>query len=409
MQEKLWTRNFVLAIGANLFIYMVFYLLMTSMALYAAERFRAADSVAGFASSAFILGALVSRFFAGPLLDAAGGRRVLPAGLAVFTAVSLLYIPAGSLALLLVLRLIHGVAFGVGHTAVTAGVQALIPAARRGEGTGYFAVSTTAATALGPLLAVLLADGGDYNGVFLFCAGCSAAAFTVSLFLRLPERRPAGNPAAAGHGPGGKLHRQRRTPRAVLAAIFEPAVLPIAGVILVGGLAYSGVLSFLTSYAQSRGSAPAAALFFLVFAAAVLASRLVAGRVQDRRGDNVVMYPALVVFAAGLGLLAPGTSAGTVVAAGILTGLGFGSLMPCTLAIAVSQVPERRLGTAIATYYLMLDVGTGFGPVVLGLLVPRAGFGGMYASLGVLMLACIGLYYGVHGRKRQPAGHRLEV
>jgi MFS family permease len=97
------------------------------------------------------------------------------------------------------------------------------------------------------------------------------------------------------------------------------------------------------------------------------------------------MYPALIVFAAGLTLLAPGVSVGTVVAAGVLSGLGFGSLMPCTQAIAVNQVPERRLGTAVATYYLMLDAGTGFGPVLLGL----------------LLLACIGLYYGVHGRKRQ--------
>ena len=77
LREKLWTRNFVLAIGTNLFIYMVFYLLMTSMALYALERFQAADSAAGFASSAFIVGALVSRFFAGILLDKVGRRRIL--------------------------------------------------------------------------------------------------------------------------------------------------------------------------------------------------------------------------------------------------------------------------------------------------------------------------------------------
>ncbi|NKX52601.1 MFS transporter, partial [Arthrobacter deserti] len=223
---------------------MVFYLLMTSMALYAAERFQPADTAAGFASSAFIIGALISRFFAGPLLDAAGRRRVLVVSLAVYTAVSLLYIPAGSLALLLILRLVHGIAFGIGHTAVTAGAQALVPAARRGEGTGFFAVSTTVATALGPLLAVLLADGGDYDGLFLFCTGCSAAAFAVSLFLRLPGRTPAERPAAA---PGGK--QPRRAPRTGLAKVFDPAGLPIASVMLVGCLAYSGVLSFLTSYA----------------------------------------------------------------------------------------------------------------------------------------------------------------
>ena len=115
MQEKLWSRNFVLAIGTNLFIYLVFYLLMTSMALYAAQRFLASEAAAGFASSAFIVGALVSRFFAGPLIDNVGRRRILLISLAAFVAVSLLYIPAGSLSLLLALRLVHGVAFGSGQ------------------------------------------------------------------------------------------------------------------------------------------------------------------------------------------------------------------------------------------------------------------------------------------------------
>ena len=49
---KLWTKNFILAIVVNLFISMVFYLLMTTMALYAVDRFQASDTAAGFASSA---------------------------------------------------------------------------------------------------------------------------------------------------------------------------------------------------------------------------------------------------------------------------------------------------------------------------------------------------------------------
>jgi predicted MFS family arabinose efflux permease len=390
LREKLWTRNFVLAIGTNLFIYMVFYLLMTSMALYALERFQAADSAAGFASSAFIVGALVSRFFAGMLLDRVGRRRILLLALLVFVAVSVLYIPAGSLQLLLVLRLVHGAAFGLAHTAVTTGAQALIPQARRSEGTGYFASSTTIATALGPFLAVLLADGADFQAVFWFSAGCSAAAFAVALALRLPENDD--DDGVLDAEPEGRAAR-------VLAAVIEPRALPVASIVLVAGLAYSGVLSFLTSYAAASGEPSSAALYFLVFAAAVLVSRLSVGRLHDHRGDNVVMYPSLLIFAVGLAVLAAGSSPATVTVAGILTGFGFGTLVPCSQAIVVNSVPARRLGTAIATYYLMFDVGTGFGPVLLGLLIPLAGYQGMYVATGVLMVACIGLYFAVHGRR----------
>ena len=398
MQEKLWSRNFVLAIGANLFIYIVFYLLMTSMALYAAQRFLASDAGAGFASSAFILGALVSRFFAGPLIDNAGRRRMLLISLAAFAAASLLYIPADSLTSLVVLRLAHGLAFGLANTAVTAGAQALIPSARRSEGTGYFAVSTTLATALGPLLAVLLVVDGSYEGAFLFCAACSVAALAVTLILKLPEAPPAPAAVVNQRNPGGEPERERRTPAVLLGKVFAPEVLPITTVLLVSGLAFSGILSFLTSYAEAAGEADAAALFFMVFAAAVLVSRLTVGRVQDRRGDNVVLYPALALFASGLGLLALGPATWIVVASAVLSGLGFGTLLPGTQAITVRLVAERRFGTALATYYLMLDIGTGFGPVLLGLLVPLTGFDGMYGWLGLLVLACIPLYHLVHGR-----------
>ncbi|TDE93903.1 hypothetical protein EXU48_10535 [Occultella glacieicola] len=51
-----WTRNFILAIVTSSFMGMIFYLLMTTMAFYAVERFQATESLAGLASSAFIIG-----------------------------------------------------------------------------------------------------------------------------------------------------------------------------------------------------------------------------------------------------------------------------------------------------------------------------------------------------------------
>lgn len=75
--NRLWTGNFVLAIGANFFISMVFYLLMTTMAQYAVEQFRASDAAGGFASSAFILGALLARVIVGKYLDFIGRKRLL--------------------------------------------------------------------------------------------------------------------------------------------------------------------------------------------------------------------------------------------------------------------------------------------------------------------------------------------
>lgn len=63
--DKIWTKDFVFLLASNFFVSLSFYLLMTSMAVYAIQEFRATESNAGLAASIFIIGALVARTFAG--------------------------------------------------------------------------------------------------------------------------------------------------------------------------------------------------------------------------------------------------------------------------------------------------------------------------------------------------------
>ena len=387
---RLWSRDFILAFGANSFTMMVFYLLLTSMALYAVERFQASDSAAGLASSAYIIGSILARLFAGRLLDVVGRKRMLLASLAAFVVFSLLYVPADTLPVLIVLRFLHGVAFGAGNTALGASVQAFIPPARRSEGTGYYGLSATLATAVGPFLAVSLSSSGNYAAIFYASAAFSVVAFAIALMLRMPEqpRHPADHPGTRMRG--------------FLASLVERAVLPVTAVILLAGIGYSGVVAFLASYTNSYGLASLASWFFLIYAAAVAGSRLFMGRIQDRRGDNIVIYPALVALALGVGLLAFQPAPATIAAAAVLAGFGFSTLSSGLQAIAVSMVAPTRIGTAVSTFYLVLDVGIGLGPVLLGLLVSAAGFQGMYAVSAVLAAAAIGVYHLAHGRHQGP-------
>ena len=389
--QRLWTPNFVLVLATNLTIALVFYLLMTTMALYASERFGAGESIAGFAASAFIVGAILSRALGGKLLDVIGRRRTLLTSLVVFVAAALLYIPADSLGLLIALRLVHGVAFGAGNTALAASVMGLIPPARRSEGTGYFGISATLATAVGPLIAVTLADRVGYGALFGFCAACSLVGLVVAIFLRLPERTPTAQEIA---------NRWRLS----VSDVFDPSSLPIATIMLIAGAAYSGILTSINSYARANDFFGAASAFFMVYAVCVLVCRLFVGRIQDRRGDNIVVYPTIVLFALGLAMLAAAPSGGVIALAGALVGFGFGALMPCAQAIAVTQAPEARVAYATATFFLMLDIGTGLGPILLGLIVAGAGFEAMYAISAVVMLATTLLYYAVHGRSQVRPG-----
>ena len=414
VREQLWTKRFVLALGVSFFISIVFYLLMTSMALYAVHGFSAGEVASGMASSVFVIGAVGSRLVAGTAIARLGQRQVMLAGLVVFALAAALYLVVSSLGLLLAVRVLHGIAFGFAHTAVGATVQSLIPGSRRAEGTGYYGASSTLATAVGPFAAVLLLD--DYGSTALFLSSTIAAALALVAAIFVGPTATAAHPRTVDTA--GTADTAGTVPAAPVRArsVLEPRALPIALFMFVLAIGYSGVLAYVNSYAESIDLTSAAAAFFLVYAVVVLALRMPMGRLQDSRGDNLVMLPAIVAFAAGLLVLALAhTPAAFLLSAGLM-GLGWGTVMSGGQAIAVASAPIQNVGTVVATFFLLLDLGVGVGPLFLGVLAGATDFRVMYAALAALALLTIALYWFVHGRHstgrsraQQPAATELAL
>lgn len=387
---RIWTRTFVLATVVNFLVSLVFFMLMVTMAMYSAERFAASDSVAGLSSSIFIIGALLVRPFAGRFLDVVGRRRMLLIGLAAFGAASFLYVPADSLGLLLAVRMLHGAGLGAAHTAISASIMTVLPPARRSEGMGYFTLSGTLATAVGPLVALAIVRGADIRSLFILSAGLSSAAFLIALWLRLPAPVRTDAPkVSAGVRVGDFVARP---------------VLPIASMMLLVGIAFSGVLSFVATHADALGLAGAVGGFFVAYSGVIMVSRLFVGRLHDARGDNVIVYPSLACVGVGLVVLALASTGTALLVAGGLLGLGVGTLTSSAHVIAVSVVPLHRVGLATSTLFIMLDLGVGFGPLALGLVIGEWGYTPMYLGLSALIVVAAGVYHLGHGRRVGGAG-----
>lgn len=393
--QRLWTGEFVLAVVVNALTVVVFYLLMTTMALYAARQFAASDAVAGLASSMFIVGAVGARLFAAPLMTLLGSRRALVWALAVYILMALAYFVALDLALLLAVRFVHGIAHGIASTAAAALAQSIIPPRRRGEGTGYFTLGVPFAAAVGPLAALALIDRWGYEALFVGNFVVSALGFGAALLLPV---RPWSSGTGRTRRPGQRL----RLPS--WRSMVDRNSVPLATVMLFIGVANASVLTFAHPFTESTGLSGAAGLFFAINAVGVLLSRLFAGRVQDRWGDNWVVYPGVVIYGVGLATLASARSVPLLVVAGVLVGLGFGILMPAIQAAAVRVTHPQNIGLAVATFYLMVDIGTGFGPVVLGVIVGAWDYRVMYLVAGALALAAGGHYALVHGRRARTDG-----
>ncbi|MCH8560423.1 MFS transporter [Nesterenkonia sp. LB17] len=384
-KEPLFTKDFLLAIVINLFLAIVFFVLVTGLAVYAAEEFSAGETAAGFAASAFVVGALAARIFAGKYVNFLGRRRTVLACLVVYVLAGLAYLVVDSYEMLIALRAVHGISFGFGQTALNAGVFAMIPRTRRGEGAGYYLLANSLPPAIGPLAAIQLTQRYDFWAMFVAVTIVSVVALVFSLFLRLPEDKPWRTSLVE------KLTLRPRD-------IIEPRAFKISLVAMLLGIGFASVMTFLNGYARSLDMVDAASIFFVIYAGAVLVSRLFMGKVQDRYGDNWAVYPAVICYIIAMGLLAWTPNQGVLLTAGVLAGFGFGSLLPVLQAIIASDLPAHRTSIGISTFFIMLDAGFGFSPLLLGPLVSYADYRFMYAMCAGVVVLSLVLYWLVHGR-----------
>ncbi|MDW7615972.1 MFS transporter [Peribacillus simplex] len=388
-RPRLWTKDFVIVSSINFFITLIFYLLMVTLAIYAVNELDASTSQAGLISGIFIIGTLIGRLFIGRFIDSIGRKKTLFIGLIFFTLTTLLYFVDLGIGFLLVNRLIHGMAMGMASTATGTIVAQIIPATRKGEGIGYYSMSATLATAIGPFIGLYMAQHTSFQVIFSFCLALGLISLITAFFLNVPALKVT-------ESKGVKLSN-----------FIEPKALPISIITLLLAFCYSSVLSFISFYAIEINLVNTASFFFVVYAVAVLLSRPFSGPLMDRKGSNFIMYPAFLIFGVGLLLLSITTNSFTLLAAGFLIGLGFGNMQSSSQAIAVKLTPPHRMGMATSTFFIMLDAGLGFGPYILGFIIPVTGYSTLYVILGGVVIATSILYYFLHGRKERSARANL--
>ncbi|MGM0888806.1 MAG: MFS transporter [Bacillota bacterium] len=392
-RTRLWTKDFVIVSSINFFITLIFYLLMVTLAIYAVNELDASTSEAGLISGIFIIGTLIGRLFIGRFIDSIGRKKTLFIGLIFFTLTTLLYFVDLGIGFLLVNRLIHGMAMGMASTATGTIVAQIIPATRKGEGIGYYSMSATLATAIGPFIGLFMAQNTSFQVIFSFCLALGVISLITAFFLYVPALKVT---AKVTESKGFKLSN-----------FIEPKALPISIITLLLAFCYSSVLSFISFYAIEIDLVNTASFFFVIYAVAVLLSRPFSGPLMDRKGSNFIMYPAFIIFGIGLLLLSMTTNSFTLLAAGFLIGLGFGNMQSSSQAIAVKLTPPHRMGMATSTFFIMLDAGLGFGPYILGFIIPITGYSTLYVILGVVVIATSVLYYLLHGKKERAARTNL--
>lgn len=389
MQTKtnLWTKDFIILSLVNFFLTLIFFLLNVTIALYAVNKFNATTGQAGLVVGSFIIGSLFGRLFTGPIMNKIGQKQILKIGLILFPVTTLLYFVDYGISFLIMSRLVNGITVGIAATVIGTIVALTVPASRRGEGISYFAVSTALATGIGPFIGSYMLQHTSFNMIFSLSFVLGVISLVTGLFVNIPSSKTT---ETKQENRGLKLSR-----------FIEPKALPIVIIILIVGICFSGVLSYINLYAIDLDLVDTASFFFMVYTVSVLVSRPFTGRLLDKKGANFVMYPAFILFGAGMLVLSSANNSVTFLLAAALIALGFGNISSIGQTIAVNLAEPHRMGLATATFYIFYDLGTGFGPFLLGLIIPITGYSILYATSGIFILGTSALYYFLYGKKER--------
>ncbi|ANR68749.1 MULTISPECIES: MFS transporter [Staphylococcus] len=388
-KSPIWTKSFNINFITNFLIYLCMYLLIVIIASYAKSEYNVSDSTAGLVTGLFIIGSLIGRFVTGKYVNKVGPKRILLIGLVFLLVTQLLYFIEGSITLLMFTRLINGIATGITTTATGTIAAYVTPNDRKSEGISLFSLSLVIGAAIGPFLGLLLINTFPIKMLFLICLVCGVVSLLISFFVNLQFKLDTTDTTT-----------QKTTSKKFnINNYIAKEAIPVAIIMLISGLTYSSILTFLQFFAQEINLVTISSYFFIFYAIASLITRPIAGRLMDQKNENVIAYPAFVFLILTFVTLSITNNGWLLILAGLFLGAGYGNISSCMQAIAIKVSPPAKYGIATSTYFIGLDLGVGFGPYVLGFMTSSVSYAQLYAIMAVIVLIAAIIYFFLHGRK----------
>jgi MFS family permease len=323
----------------NLFIFMSFQMLIPTLPPYI-KSLGASGLEIGLVTALFSIGAVLSRPFIGYMLEYKARKPLVLIGAAALLAITIFYPISNVILIFLMFRFIHGLAWGFSTTVNGTAAVDVIPNSRLGEGMGYFGLSVTLGMIIAPSLGIFLFGVTTFNNlIYISCAlGIIAIILLSAVRYYTPE--------------SVRLAKKEDLKFSYLGSLVEKT---------------SWYPAFIVIFGEERGI-DQIFIFYLFNAVMASISRPIAGKWFDERGPKgLIVVCSSLTFAGMWALSFSHTNVGIAIA-GILFGIGFGSLLPTLQSWTLSKTPDNRRGVANGMFFSAIDFGIGLSGIVFGLL-----------------------------------------
>ena len=345
----------------------------------------------------YALALLLTLLTAGSLSDHAGRRPVASAGLALLAVSIFIFWHADSVALLVVARIVQGVASGLLLSAVSAAIADFESPARPGSAAVWNAVAPMLGLGVGALVSGIVLDGGGDALTEIFAPLTALYLVLAGLFWCVPE--------TARRTPGllRSLRFQLTIPADMRADFLRGAPAIFAGW-ATGGL----FLSLGASIVHLELGGEAHVWQGLSVGVLAGSGALAAFLLRGRSARTIAIYgTAALASGTALSLVALtfGSLSGYLVAVAV-TGSGFGTAFFGVVRSLAPHIPETQRADVFAVIFLVSYLAFGVPTVIAGALVPLFGLAPVSFGYGgvVIVLASVACILRLRrGRERESA------
>jgi MFS family permease len=280
-----------------------------------------------------------------------------------------------SILVLIAIRAFHGISIAAFVVAYSALVIDLAPPANRGELIGYMTLVNPIGLALGPALGGFLYEASGFFVAFLVMGILGIVGLLLVLRLEEPYRPQNSDEKFPAEG-AEAFWSQLWTGRVRIPAV----------ILLLVGLAFGTLSTFVPLYVREAGLALNVGLIYTASAIASFISRLVVGRASDRHGRGRFITASLAIYSLAMGLFWLAKSAPLFLLAGMIQGFAAGTLIPMIAALMGDRSSPSDRGRTFGLTMVGFDVGIALAGPVFGTIADSLGYRGIFGLSGLMTL-----------------------
>ncbi|MBQ1568260.1 MAG: MFS transporter [Erysipelotrichaceae bacterium] len=379
-KERIFTGPFLMVLSVSIISGAASYMVNPILPAFLLSR-GAPMEITGIISSLMSLVALFGRPFSGAASDYFNKKKIMVLSYVLSIICLLLYTKADTVTAIIIVRILHGVAFSLSGTVSMAFGADFLPLSRLGEGLSYIGIGTVISTMIGPQLGEFVENSFGMESVFIWASVlyviCGILTYLIPYHPQISEKKEK------------------------FVFRMENFFAPELGmyVFLIGMLSVGNgiLLYYLKDFGTNRGIANIS-LYYTVSSIATVLTKPFTGKWLDAKDIAYTLYPAFVISAVFAFCFARAYTLPLVLTAAVLKAIGQGSGQSAIQADSVRKLGLQRSGVASSSCYIGMDLGNVLGPAIGAFVISASGYELLFNVYGFLLLLCIPIYW-IYSRK----------